>query len=343
MRNFWRAFGFLTVTASCAWAQDFAQPGPFTASRRDATVVRANGSTFVATVHYPATAPAVGSPFDASSGPCPVIAFGHGFLSAVTLYQSTASHLASWGFVVALPQTQGGLFPSHPALAADMVSTLDWLAAQSGASGSVWAGAIDGDRRGMMGHSMGAGCSMLAAASDPRVRAMVPMAPAETNPSSTQACASIRAAVRILVGSQDSIVAPSTATPMFDNLLGDAQLVSITGGSHCGLMDSPIIACDSGSITRAQQLAIVRREATEFLLVELAGMDELRCQAWGEAGAGTVREERACADLDGDGTVGAGDLAVQLLNFGECARGDLDDSGSVDGGDVALLLLQWSS
>ena len=325
-----------------ATAQDLSQPGPFAASRRDATVVRANGSTFVATVHYPATATTVGAPLDLTAGPCPVIAFGHGFLSAVTLYQSTASHLASWGFVVALPQTQGGLFPSHPALAADMVSTLDWLALQGGIAGSVWDGAIDGERRGMMGHSMGAGCSMLAAASDPRVRAMVPMAPAETNPSSTQACASIRAAVRILVGSQDSIVAPSTATPMFDNLLGDAQLVSITGGYHCGFIDASIIACDSGSITRAEQLAIVRREATEFLLLELAGMEDLHCGAWGAAGPGTVRQERPGADLDGDGAVGAGDLAVLLLNFGVCARGDLDDSGVVDGGDVALMLLQWS-
>ncbi|MBM4006210.1 MAG: alpha/beta hydrolase [Planctomycetes bacterium] len=339
MRPVGRTLGFLLATITSAWSQDFAQPGPFVASRRDSTMVRSGGSSFVATVHYPATASAVGSPFDPAAGPCPVIAFGHGFLSAVTLYQSTASHLASWGFVVALPQTQGGLFPSHAALAADMVSTLDWLASQSGVSGSVWSGAIDGSRRGMMGHSMGAGCSMLAAASDPRVRAMVSMAPAETNPSSTQACASIRAAVRMLVGSQDAIVAPSTATPMFDNLLGDGQLVSIIGGFHCGFIDSSFIGCDSGSITRTQQLAIVRREATEFLLVELAGMEELRCQAWGQPGAGTVRAERPSADLDGDGTVSAADLAVVLLNFGECARGDLDDNGTVDGGDVALLLL----
>ena len=55
-----------------------------------------------------------------------------------------------------------------------------------------------------------------------------------------------------------------------------------------------------------------------------------------------MREDRPSADLDGDGAVGAGDLAVLLLQFGECARGDLDGSGVIDGGDVALLLLQWS-
>ncbi|MFM7807645.1 MAG: chlorophyllase/cutinase-like alpha/beta fold protein, partial [Planctomycetota bacterium] len=311
--------------------------------RRDVTVVRAGGSTFLATVHYPATTSAVGAPFDPSAGPCPVIAFGHGYLCAVTLYQSTASHLASWGFVVILPQTQGSLFPSHSALAADMVSSLEWLATQSGTAGSPWFGAIDGARRGVMGHSMGGGCSLLAAAGDPRIMAAVPMAAAETNPSSTQACLNVRAATRIVVGSQDSIVTPATNDPMFANLPGDAQLVSITGGFHCGFTDSTIVACDTGSITRAQQLTIVRREATAFLLPALAGHDEMWCDAWAAAGPGTTRQERASADLDDDGVVGAGDVAVLLLNFGMCARGDLDDSGTVDAGDIALLLLQWSA
>ena len=332
----------ILTLAAAARASDLSLPGPFTAARRDVTVVRAGGSTFTATVHYPATASTVGAPFDASAGPCPVIAFGHGFLTAVTLYQSTASHLASWGFVVALPQTQGGLFPSHSALAADLVSTLDWFAAQSGIAGSPWQGAIDGARRGVMGHSMGGGCALLAAASDPRIIAAVPMAPAETNPSSTQACLTTRAATRLIVGSQDSIVAPSTADPMFANLPGDAQLLSITGGSHCGFIDSAIIACDSGSISRAQQLTIVRRETTAFLLPTLAGMSELWCDAWSAPAAGLVRQDRPTADLDGDGRVGAGDLALVLLEFDGCARGDLDGTGSVDGGDVALLLLQWS-
>jgi hypothetical protein len=52
-------------------------------------------------------------------------------------------------------------------------------------------------------------------------------------------------------------------------------------------------------------------------------------------------------DLDGDGLVGAGDLAIILLDFGPCASGspcpsDLDGSGSVDAGDIAFLLLLFS-
>jgi hypothetical protein len=49
-------------------------------------------------------------------------------------------------------------------------------------------------------------------------------------------------------------------------------------------------------------------------------------------------------DLDGDGLVGASDIAVLLLDFGPCpgCPADLDGSGAVDGGDIAFLLLLYS-
>ncbi|MFZ4723385.1 MAG: RCC1 domain-containing protein [Phycisphaerales bacterium] len=46
-------------------------------------------------------------------------------------------------------------------------------------------------------------------------------------------------------------------------------------------------------------------------------------------------------DLDGDGTVGASDISILLLDFGPCpgCASDLDRSGEVDGGDLSFLLL----
>ncbi len=49
------------------------------------------------------------------------------------------------------------------------------------------------------------------------------------------------------------------------------------GGFHCGFIDSAIAFCDAGSITRAQQLAITRREMTEFLLLYLWMARTSRC------------------------------------------------------------------
>jgi murein tripeptide amidase MpaA len=49
-------------------------------------------------------------------------------------------------------------------------------------------------------------------------------------------------------------------------------------------------------------------------------------------------------DLDGDGSVGASDIGIVLLDFGPCAgcTSDLDGSGTVDAGDIALLLLLFT-
>lgn len=326
-------------------AQDLSQPGPRTPAQRDVTVVRANGSTFTATVHYPATAAQAGSPVDAANGPYPIIAFGHGFVTPISNYASTAAHLASWGFIVMLPQTQGSLFPSHAAFAADFVSALDWMGAQGGVAGSAWAGAVDASRRGAMGHSMGGGAALLAADADPSIRAVVPMAAAETNPSSTAACNGIAVATRIINGSQDTIVSPSTNVPMFANLRGPSQLVTIAGGFHCGFIDSPILFCDGGSISRAAQLAIVRREVTEFLRLYLSG-DGIRWDAvWGAPGPadGVTQQGRQTPDLDGDGRIDGIDLGLMIANWGHPGRGDLDGDGSVSGTDLGQLLAGWSA
>ena len=49
------------------------------------------------------------------------------------------------------------------------------------------------------------------------------------------------------------------------------------------------------------------------------------------------------ADLDGDGSVGAGDLAILLAGWGACAGcpADLDGDGSVGASDLASLLAAW--
>jgi hypothetical protein len=49
------------------------------------------------------------------------------------------------------------------------------------------------------------------------------------------------------------------------------------------------------------------------------------------------------ADLDGDGQVGAADLAVLLGAWGGSGPADLDGSGSVDASDLAMLLGAWGT
>ena len=51
-------------------------------------------------------------------------------------------------------------------------------------------------------------------------------------------------------------------------------------------------------------------------------------------------------DIDGDGTVGASDLLILLVNWGSCADcgdcpADLDDDCTVGASDLLILLVNW--
>jgi hypothetical protein len=48
-------------------------------------------------------------------------------------------------------------------------------------------------------------------------------------------------------------------------------------------------------------------------------------------------------DLDGNGIVDGGDLAVLLNGWGSPGPADLDDNGTVNGADLAILLNNWGS
>jgi hypothetical protein len=152
---------------------------------------------------------------------------------------------------------------------------------------SPYFGDIDESAFGMTGHSMGAGASILATALDPRVRALAPLAPAETNPSAIAAMSNVTVPARIVVGTQDGTVATATnGQPMYDAAAGPRQLLAIVGGWHCGFVDTPTgggFGCDSGALTRAQQLAIVRRHLAAFFLLHLRGDESQWNPVWGPA------------------------------------------------------------
>jgi predicted dienelactone hydrolase len=278
-------------------------PPPHAAGRRDVTVSRPNGSTFTATLHYPATSEGVNAPFDAGGGPYPIVSFGHGFLSPVTLYQSTLQDLARNGYFAIASQSQGGLFPNHSAFAADLRYSVDWLVVQNGKSGQ-YPGKVAVDAIAFSGHSMGGGAAMLAAKDDPRERALVTLAAANTNPSSNAAMSSIVTPTMLIVGSNDSIVPPNgSATVQYANAVGPRQIRSITGGGHCGFIDSSIIGCDNAPLSRDQQLAITKTLLRGFLDLVLRGQECAWDPVWGPGAASMPGVEET---IDARMTVSAG-------------------------------------
>lgn len=250
-----------------ASAQDLGAAGPFAPGWRTVTVTRPGGSTFTSRLFYPAVAPgqnasivSVASAAAVGVGAFPAVSFGHGFLQAVTQYQSTCEHLATWGVLVIAPESEGGLTPNHANFALDLRHALTYLEQRNEDAASDLFGRVDVQKFGLSGHSMGGGASMLAAAADSRVRIVANLAAAETNPSAVAASASIRCPVFLITGSQDTITPPAShGNLMYAALVSPRQQPVIVGGFHCGFTDAGFLFCDSGSITRAQQLLITRR------------------------------------------------------------------------------------
>lgn len=265
--------------AAAATAADPSAPGPYAAGYVDTTVTAA-GRSFSAHITYPATTAGSGQPV--AAGRFPAIAFGHGFLQGVSMYSSTLSHLATWGFIVIAPTSQGGLAPDHSAFADDLNAALTWAVAQDSTAGARFAGHVNVDRLGLSGHSMGGGASILAAARNPKVVTVANLAAAETNPSAKAAAATVTVPVRFIGGSRDTIAPVADhQRPMYDAKPPAKQLRIIVGGSHCGFMDSGSLFCDSGSISRTTQLQLTRRLLTEWFLLYLAGDTSYDDAVWG--------------------------------------------------------------
>ncbi len=265
-----------------------ADSGPFTTGWREVIVLRASGGDFAAMVYYPAAAPAgLNAPLHAGAAPYPAISFGHGYQQPVATYSSTLRHLATWGFIVIAPRSyENSVLPSHSQFADDLRDSLTYLATQNGISTSPFFRAVNVNRFGASGHSMGGGASLIAGDRDPRILAIANMAAAETIPSAVSAMSGITMPVRLIAGSSDGIVPPATnQEEQFNAGNAPKQAPLILGGSHCNFQDYSAFSffCDTGLIPKDEQLAITRALLTAWFLLYLRDDPALWLDVWGPA------------------------------------------------------------
>jgi len=242
-------------------------PAAFAAGWTIVRVERANGTRLSALLYYPALATGRDAPVDPTGGPYPAVTFGHGWLVHPRLYDSTLDYLATQGYVVIAAASQTQLFPNHPKLAADMRHCLTYLEQENAREDSFLFGLVNPDRFGVAGHSMGGGASLLAAAADDRIKAVVALAAAETWPESAiAAAADIHVPICYIVGSQDTFTPLEIHTqPMYDNSSPPRQLLLLFGGYHCGFIDPEVpLFCDSGTMDHQLQLDITWERMVEF-------------------------------------------------------------------------------
>lgn len=236
---------------------------PFAIGRQTITLndpTRSNRS-IPSEIFYPATAAGTGT--TVAAGTFPVIVFGHGFSMNYDAYANFWNELVPQGYILIFPKTEIGPipFPSHSDFADDMNYCITWFLGQNTTSASPYNQKLNG-KFAVMGHSMGGGCSFVAASRNAKITAIANYAAAETNPSAISAAGSISIPALVFGGSKDCVAGPNgNQTPMYNALASDCKsLVIITDGSHCQFGESNTL-CNFGETTSCPFTSYISRSA----------------------------------------------------------------------------------
>lgn len=260
---------------------DPAETGPYAVSSLEAQVsVAATGNTFNTRAYYPTGGP--------SSGPYPVVLFGHGFQLAVSRYLSYGQHLASHGYVVVMPDFPAGFTGfTHVEGADDMLGALDWALAHA------TLGPLSDDTKiGTTGHSLGGKLAFLTAKRDTRIVAAIGLDPVDTQPFGCNAtnCPDVSSAMPNIpmavlgetldgTGSFGQACAPTADNyvTFYNGAASPALEVTVLGADHMSFLDNeqnctPCFACKDGTADSADVTALSRAFVTAFFQRRLRGL-----------------------------------------------------------------------
>lgn len=201
----------------------------------------------------------------------PAVAFGHDWTKKVDDYHRFLRHLASWGIVVAAPNTETGLRPDHAGFAADLETALQICAGVRLGNGNI---TVSPQKLGIVGHGMGGGAAVLAAVDNEKVRAVAAIYPANVAPSSTQAVRSLFVP-GLVIGpgtDADALFNPGNPAKLAYNWAGDACYRTIKKGDQQEFSEDGLLkrVLGLGKSNRGIQ-ETARGLVTGFLLHQLGG------------------------------------------------------------------------
>ena len=200
-------------------------------------------------IYYPANTAGNNVALATGTVKFPVVVFGHGFVIGTSSYQWLADSLVKYGYIVALPSTEGSLAPSHGNFGEDLAFLCNRITSLNDSTASFLYQRVI-KKAAVGGHSMGGGSSFLAAAGiKPSIYALFNFAAAETNPSATQAALLNEKPSLIFSGSSDCIVLPIVQEAMYDNIpFACKTYINIAGGLHCHFANNNAI-CSFGQVS----------------------------------------------------------------------------------------------
>lgn len=172
----------------------------------------------------------------------PYAIFGHGWLVSYSYTQDLTDAWVGLGWIVALPTTESGLFPSHQNFALDIVFLRGAVLSESSDPASPLYNKVI-PLSVASGYSMGGGSAVLAASYDSGFDAVITYAAANTNPSAITAAASVYVPSLTLSGSSDNIAPPSShQIPLYNNLASVYKsFVSLNGATHTNLFSQSLV------------------------------------------------------------------------------------------------------
>lgn len=247
---------------------DPASMGPYTVSSMDVNIPgSASGRTVPATIYTP-NAP----------GPHALVVISPGFQMARSQYVSYAQHLASWGFVaINCTYADTSFLADHQKLADDVSAVITYALAQQTL-------AIDSAKIATAGHSEGGDISTLAAADDPRVKAVVGWDAVDgSNPSVVpEKMSSLHAALAVVGETTDGSGGGMPCAPTAENFqqfyiaaASPAYQLTLAGADHMDWVDDGsclgCIFCAAGTADPSLAHTTTRRVNVAWLRRQLFG------------------------------------------------------------------------
>ena len=181
-------------------------------------------------------------------GRFPLVVFSHGYAGYRDQSSFLTAWLASWGFVVAAPdhhsrdltKVLGGPTGSTTDVD-DLRETVTLMTKSAQARSGRFAGHIDTQLVGAVGHSAGGGAIQEFAAADRRVTTFVGLAPG------TREGKLPRQPGLIMAGTTDGVIPSDRIISAYDKLKGPKRLVVVNGGHHA-FSDLCEVGADKGGL-----------------------------------------------------------------------------------------------
>jgi dienelactone hydrolase len=267
----------VALATRAAGAPDPTRPGKLAVgvTTVDAVDAGRGNRTLPTEIWYPARR--AGRDVEALARRYPLVLIAHGLCGSRLYYDYLATHLTSYGFVVAAPDFTGVTRAACDAgqvtaTIEDLPLDLSFVARElhdgAGPLGQ-WARHVRGARTGLVGNSLGGIAVVAATRMDASFTVIVGLAPA-VNAAAAPPLVDLvpRRAWMIMGATGDDLVSFTGWTqPFFELLPPPAFLVRFTGGSHTGFSDeNPETEPDP----RQAQHDATTRHATPFLLKYLA-------------------------------------------------------------------------